>query len=74
VQEGDQAMNIATLRLVWLVVTERMTASLLVLSDTEITQHFLKLLNKDLGFSPEEQQKVEAYLGARVSLIRDLAV
>ncbi|NJM70993.1 MAG: hypothetical protein HC862_12605 [Scytonema sp. RU_4_4] len=66
-------MNSSMLRYIWSVIEETQTSTLLNFSDAELVQQLIRLLENRRLLNDEEISIVSAYIGSRVSLIRDLA-
>ncbi|MDM9380147.1 hypothetical protein QUB80_05465 [Chlorogloeopsis sp. ULAP01] len=67
-------MNASTLRLLWTVVEETQTSTLVQFPDAELVQQLLWQLRNKTWLTSEETNTISAYLSSRVPLIRDLAL
>jgi hypothetical protein len=61
------------LRLTWAVVEELPTGDLLTLSDTMLIKLLLQHVARRIALNGEEIYALYSYLGAKLSLIRDMA-
>jgi len=64
----------STLRMLWMVVEDMPSHDLLALSDTALIAMLMQRVSKRLLLSGEEVHSLYAYIGAKRSLIRDMAV
>ncbi|MBF2004506.1 MAG: hypothetical protein IGS49_03295 [Chlorogloeopsis fritschii C42_A2020_084] len=67
-------VNASTLRLLWTVVDETQTSTLVQVADAELVQQLLWQLKNKIWLTSEETKTISAYLSSRVPLIRDLAL
>ncbi|RUR86121.1 hypothetical protein ACF3DV_22735 [Chlorogloeopsis fritschii PCC 9212] len=67
-------VNASTLRLLWTVVDETQTSTLVQVADAELVQQLLWQLKNKIWLTSEETNTISAYLSSRVPLIRDLAL
>ncbi len=67
-------MNSSVLRHLWSIVEETQTTTLLKFSDADLIQQLLAQLKRKTLLTNEEINTVDAYISARVPLIRDLAL
>ena len=66
-------LNLTTIREIWSKVEATDTATLLLLRDEELVQQLYQQVETRLAFSDQESEALTAYLGSKVTLIRDLA-
>ena len=66
-------VSASILRLTWTVVEEMSPNELLTLPDTLLIKRLLQYIAQKILLSSEEIYELYSYLGARVSLIRDIA-
>jgi hypothetical protein len=67
-------VNSKTLRLLWSVVDQTQTATLLGLNDTDLVKQLLRQLGNEAILSREETHTLSDYIFSKTSLIRDLAI
>lgn len=66
-------LNLTTIRETWSRVEATDTATLLWLRDDELVQQLYQQVETRLALSDQESEALTAYLGSKVTLIRDLA-
>lgn len=66
-------MNSTTLRLLWSMIGNMQTDTIVNWSDTKLTSYVIERLQQEILLSSHEREKVESYLNTKTMLIRDLA-
>ncbi|BAU66722.1 hypothetical protein STA3757_41270 [Stanieria sp. NIES-3757] len=66
-------MNSTTLRLLWSMIGNIQTDTIVDWSDTKLTSYVIERLQQEILLSSHEREKVESYLNTKTMLIRDLA-
>ncbi|MFQ4144203.1 hypothetical protein [Chlorogloeopsis sp. ULAP02] len=67
-------VNASILRLLWTVVEETQTSTLVQVADAELIQQLLWQLKNKTWLTSEETNTISTYLSSRIPLIRDLAL
>ncbi|WP_306296898.1 hypothetical protein [Nostoc sp. TCL26-01] len=62
------------LRLLWSVVEQTQSTTLLELNDTDLVKQLLRQIDSKTVLNTEEIHTVSTYLSSRTELIRDLAI
>ncbi|QLE56138.1 hypothetical protein FD725_11695 [Nostoc sp. TCL26-01] len=67
-------VNTKMLRLLWSVVEQTQSTTLLELNDTDLVKQLLRQIDSKTVLNTEEIHTVSTYLSSRTELIRDLAI